>query len=219
MKKNIAIISLLLGITTAWAGSITDDFNRTDTAYSTAGATIGANWVSADSSDKFSISGNELLMDTVSAPGILYNNAQQTLSGSGAKFTLSADVAAPATAVWQGIVFNYQNESNYYTLRFKTDTASWQLLSCSTVGGKDKVVKSGNASAAFTAGTLYTLTVASAAAYDFDFTIKTVGGGATLVSGKVVDTNSFFTGGYAGLYSGSQPKTPPDARFDNFSLN
>ncbi|MEI8206931.1 MAG: PEP-CTERM sorting domain-containing protein [Kiritimatiellales bacterium] len=221
MKKSIAIITLLLGVTTAWAGLIADDFNRVNTAYSTAGSTIGANWVNPSSANKFSISNNVLYMDAVGGGNncILYNNAQQTLSGSGSSFTLSAQVAghATVTATWQGVVFNYQNASNYYTLRFKTGAAGYQLLGVSN--NATIVVKSGNSTAGnFAAGTLYAVTVASDAAYDFDYSIKSVDGLTTFVSTNSVDANSFFTGGYAGLYLGSAPNPAPDSRFDNFNL-
>ncbi|MEI8207279.1 MAG: hypothetical protein WCG03_10410, partial [Kiritimatiellales bacterium] len=117
-----------------------------------------------------------------------------------------------------GVVFNYQNASNYYTLRFKTGAAGYQLLGVSN--NALIIVKSGNSTGGnFAADTLYTVTVASDAVYDFDYSIKSVDGLTTFVPLTTsVATNSFFTGGYAGLYLGSLPSPAPDAKFDNFSL-
>lgn len=160
------------------------------------------------------ISGDYLHSHATVSPGILYNDALETVSGNGTNFTLSLDVASKTSGAWAGLVFNYQDDSNYYAARFKSDAAGFQMIK--VVGGVVGVMQYGNTSANFVEDVFYTMTITSDTAYVFDITITKAGQSAVFGSGTDrTDTESNFTGGYAGVYANS---TGYSAGHDNFSL-
>lgn len=193
-----------------------DDFSGAASSYSTDASLIGRDWENSNSSNPWKVNGSNLCLNTVSAPGVLYNTSLSTVCGSGNSFLLSADVSADINNGWSGIVFNYQNPSNYYVLRLKAGSTSYQLLGVED-NANTTVFGWSDASSTFIAGTLYTLTVASDSEYEFGFTISD--GASTLAAQSVVDSNTLFRDGYAGLYSVINNAIDPDARFDDFNLN
>ncbi|MCK5675849.1 MAG: hypothetical protein KAH99_02410 [Verrucomicrobia bacterium] len=200
MKKSILTISILCAASAVWAAIITDDFNRLDTAYSADGSSIGANWVNGAGADNWKIAGNNLFVNTDAGAGILYNNSLQTVSGNGTSFTLSADVAGHAINIWSGLVFNYQDENNYYYLRIKPGSESYQLISYVGGGNERVIVTKDDALTTFAPETQYTLTVTSDTAYSFDFAITEVGSSTVLnPTTAATDPYARFTGGYAGF--------------------
>ena len=198
---------------------VTDDFNRANTTYGTEGASVGTYWMNSDGTDDWKISESNLFLNAQTDPAILYNVESPTISGNGTNFVLSVDVAANVADGWAGIVFNYQNPSNYYMLRFKEGSTSYQLNRVVN-GGTGGPVFANDAAASFTLGSFYTLTVTSTNAYEFDFTITAAGSSVVLnPTATAVDGNNNFTGGYAGVYSPTTSgSTDPDAMFNNFSL-
>ena len=219
MKKSIWIMSLLFAVSTAWATTITDDFNRADTSSSTDTSLIGADWAqSAGSPNRWRIHSNTVYsLDSVN-PCVMYNTALQTKNGDGGSFTLSLDVAGLGLSVWSGVAFNYNNPSNFYTVRFKAGYDDYQLLG-KRANGSWNVIATGHAVTNFTVGSFYKVTVSSDTAYTYDFSIKESGSGTVMASetGRL-DDESLATGGYAGLYLGSTSVNEL-AQFDNFSLD
>ena len=190
-----------------------DDFNRADTAYSSDGSLIGPNWVNAYSGDEWKVCESNLCLNAGGVPGILYNASLATQSGFGGSFFLSADVCAEVG--WAGLVFNVQDASNYYVLRFKAGTRDYQLLGVQN-GTNATVVKWSDASSVFAAGNFYSISVSSSEACEFDFSI--CDGDSVMASAGVSDSQSLFPAGYAGFYNVVTGSYDPDSRFDLFSL-
>lgn len=198
---------------------ITDNFDRVDTSYETGGSSVSSYWMNSDSSDQWKISGSNLFLNVQSDPAILYNAGLSTVSGNGTNFILSVDVAANVTGGWAGVVFNYQDPLNYYQLRIKGGSSSYQLNRVVN-GGAGGPVFASDATTPFAVGSFYTLTVTSTNAYEFDFTITDAGSSTPLnPTASAIDVNANFAGGFAGVYSPTASgATDPDATFDNFSL-
>ncbi len=215
MKRSMAVLGMLCAASAAWATLVVDDFNRANTPVSSDTSLIGANWKqTAGSTDEWIISGNYLHSHALASPGILYNDALQTVSGSGSNFTLSLDVASKTSGAWAGVVFNYQDGNNYYMARFKSDASGFQMIK--VVNGNLGVMQYGTTAANFSEDVFYTMTIESDAPYVFDITITEAGETDVFGSGtQRTDTGSNFTGGYGGTYANSAGYS---AGFDNFSL-
>ena len=131
MMKKIIITTtvLMLGFSSARASSITDDFERADTGVTTDGSVIGPGWVNATGLDEWELETGAVYRRTNlgGAEPVLYNNALETLSGSGDSFVLSADIYLRQNG-WNGIVFNYQDPGNFYELRVKGGAANYQVI-------------------------------------------------------------------------------------------
>jgi len=218
MKRNIIVISMLCAASAAWATIVTDDFGRADTAKSTDTSLIGVHWNDASSVNTWRIGNNTVYAGSVDPMAMMYNDELQTLNGSGNSFDLSLDVAGRAANVWSGVVFNYNNSSNYYTIRIKAETDDYQILARRS-NNTWKVMKTGNASSNFVAHRFYTINVTSDTAHTYDFTITDTTS-STVVGSEtgVVDNESLYSGGYAGLALYSQHATNEYGRYDNFSL-
>jgi len=198
---------------------VSDAFTRTDTSYSTNGSNIGINWVATAS--EWKISGNTLAVNGLGGVAILYDDSLETVSGNGAYFTVSADVAVHMDGGWAGIVFHYQNPSNYYVLRIKPGSKYYQLLNCVN-GVNATVLSKSDAPQNFVAGTPYTLAVTSVDEHVFNFTITEAGSSTVLNGATTLDdtVNGVHSGGYAGLYNGlNHASTNPDSTFDNFDVS
>jgi len=210
----LCVVSATLALT------VEDGFDRADTALSNDTSLIGADWAqAAGSANRWRVGSNTVYAQTSTAPGILFNTAWPTESGNGDHFTVSLDVAGQGVSVWSGVVFNYNNPSNYYTLRFKAGYDNYQFLGKRS-DGSWKVITSGHASSVFAVGSFYTLSVSSDTAYTYGFSIVETGAG-TLVAQHpgAADPENLCTGGYAGLSLDSAHATAEHARFDNFSLS
>ena len=210
---------MLCSVSATWATLITDDFNRADTVSSTDTSLIGADWAqSAGSPNRWRIGSNTVYSLAAETPSVMYNTAQQTQNGGGGSFSLSSDVAGLASNVWLGIAFNYNNPSNFYTVRFKSGADDYQVLG-KRVDGSWNVIASEHAVSNFTVGGFYTITVSSDTAYAYDVSIREVGSGVLMASRTgLLDDEIISSGGYAGLYLDTLNPTEEYARFDNFSL-
>ncbi len=217
MKVCTTVIITVLGASVAFGDQLTDDFNRADTTYSTNGAMIGMGWNTSEpdvTGEVWRVSSNEVQCDIIGAtdPAILYNAAVPLDS----EFTCSADVKLQGA--YGGIVFNYQNATNYYVARIRGWGGLYQILR--VVNGETHTVLSETTAPedAFSGTNYYTLAVTSDNAYNF--TLEITKRGESLVLNPVTnatDAAAAFAGGYAGLYCGSNSGSP-DTRFDNFNV-
>ena len=212
MKKFISIISIALGVSSAWATIITDDFNRPDSGMSSNGNIIGADWESSRTTGQWGIVDQRVVANMIEASSVLYNTSLETVSGSGVFFEVSLDVKALGS-YWGGIAFNYQNPTNFYYFRYKGDAANYQMYR--VVDNVHQSFVNSTIAGTFAANTNYTLTVVSSNAYEFAYEIRETGG-AVVVSGTTTDANASFTGGYAGVLQTSTGSGRHS--FDNFSL-
>ena len=217
MKLCTTIIIAVLGVSVAFGDQLTDDFNRADTAYSTNGALIGLGWNTSEpgvAGEQWRVGSNELQCDITGAtdPAILYNSAVPLDS----EFTCSADVKLQGA--YGGIVFHYQNASNYYAARIRGWGGLYQILRI--VDGGTHVILSETTAPenAFSGTNYYTFAVTSDNAANFTLEITKRGESEVLNPvTNATDLATAFAGGYAGLYCGSNSGSP-DTRFDNFSV-
>ena len=219
-KKSIgvlsALFSLLFSVSSAWAElvvtatSVFDDFDRTANYGST--PTLGTNLWSSGTGEWGIVDGKAAV---TTANAVAYNTALSTMSGSGYEFTLSAEIHLPVTNKYAGIVFNYQNASNYYTFRYKSGSGTYQVRRL--VNGVDASVGNFTSSHIFGTNTAYILTVTSSEAYNFKVSIAAADNPMVLLVDNVMiqDANNSFTGGYAGL---NQTSSATQGGFDNFRL-
>jgi hypothetical protein len=222
MKPGFLIIALLVATGLASAAELADDFNRSNMVQTAYTVNVGGTgWTQANNGvnptgDDWFINSNVSRLRDRQANAVMYNTALSTVSGGGASFTLSADVSGRLANAWVGIVFNYQDEANYYVLRIKAGASDYQLLQRTGSGFTTPV--SATITGSFAVSSYYTLTITSGSAGVFDFTIKQQGGSAVLnaVTGYD-DSASALTGGYAGLY-GSYTGDH-SGQFDNFNLS
>ena len=117
-----------------------------------------------------------------------------------------------------GIVFHYQNASNYYVARIRGWGGLYQILR--VVDGGTHVILSETTAPedAFSGLDYYTFTVTSDNAANFTLEITKQGESDILNPiTAATDAGLAFTGGYAGMYCGSNTASP-DTRFDNFNL-
>ena len=212
------IISILLCTISARADSfehITDDFNR-KAGYSSK-ATLGTDvWANGCSAGQWGIVDGKASANPSKGETLVYNKSLRTSSGNGCEFTLSAEVQQLVSNRYAGVVFNYQDASNYYTFRYKSGSGVYQVRRM--VSGVDASVGNLKASGVvFGTDTAYILTIKSSEAYNFNVSIAEAGNPTVLLVDNVsiTDTNSSFTGGYAGF---NQVSPYNSSRFDNFSL-
>ncbi|NOU36316.1 MAG: hypothetical protein HOO88_06065 [Kiritimatiellaceae bacterium] len=233
---TMILISTMLCCATQ-ALTVTDDFNRANTAFATNNAqiavSIGSNWKTARTDDasgtntQYRIFNNEVDMGTV-APNLLtkamlLNTTAATLNaGTGTNFTLSADInqySANATS-YGGLVLNYQDggadNGSYYLFRIGGNgTAQFLVYSNFTQQAGSVLNKVGAFS--YVSNHVYTYTVASVSPYVYNCSVvdKTT-------STTVYTTNNLTVGGtfkklqdgIGGMYGTSGLTT-----FDNFSLD
>ena len=212
MKKSMLTIGMLCAASAAWAATITDDFNRPDQDYTNDCSLIGVGWDQDVDANLWQLNGGKVYANPAVRPAVMYNTGLETVSGGGTNFTFSMEETPRLDTLWSGIVFNYQNPSNFYILRFKTTADDYQLLS--SVDGSLGILNAGHASTNFIKNIAYVLTVTSDTAYDFDFSIAQ--GSTVLAAGNGVDVAGNFVGGYAGTYVDKTGGAP--AKYDNFSL-
>ena len=220
MKKGIWIGGFLFAALATQAATVADDFNRADTVSSSDTTLIGPNWAQSGSlNSRWRIGSNTVYSTTSADPGLMYNTAQETIGGGSGSFVVSVDVAAATSNVWSGVAFNYQDDNNYYCVRFKAGTDSYQILA--RVDGSWVVLDSGLASSPFAFGleAFYRLKVTSDYAYGFTVEIEDLSSSNTVAFNEAFDAGENFSNGYAGLLLTSTSTNGTEfARFDNFSL-
>ena len=217
MKMCTIIAMAALGVSSVFGDQLIDDFNRADTAYSTNGALIGAEWSTSDSGgtgEQWRVHSNQLECDITDAStqSFLYNTAVVLDTN----FTYSADVKL--LSAYGGIVFHYQDADNYYAARIRGYGGVYQILRVVDGGTHTVINEITAAEDKFVGNQYYTITVTSDNAYNFTLEITKTGESKVLNSvTNATDLGVAFTGGYAGLYSASY-NAVPDTKFDNFNL-
>jgi hypothetical protein len=131
------------------------------------------------------------------------------------KIDVSAAISSGNRNAWGGLAFNIQDADNFYILRIKFDTASYQLLRL--IDGKPTVVDTATAPKKFNVDGTYKLRVRFAPQKKFyAVTISDAATGAELLDRTKTETAPAFTPGSAGLYCGSQASLPDLFTFDDF---
>lgn len=226
MKKNI--LTLLAGLLVAGplVGQITftDDFNRAGTGSQTSASDPNAigpyTIVSGSWEIPASGGGANTLQTGNSGNGIMYYNGLQTSNAAG--FSISVDAATfnsyGANLNLVGLVFNFQDNQNYYQVRYRTtsaasSTAFFQLIRVFD-GTATTLETLSTANSNIPLSTYHTLSVEtdSVLANTFNYSISSVGG-SVILSGSVTDSS--ITSGYAGFYYADNSGVK---RFDNFTV-
>jgi hypothetical protein len=222
---TISSLFILFGCA-AQAVTVTDDFNRADTAFASnnteVAASIGSNWMPIrETNTQYRIFNNAVDIGAVEAgvqkASLICTGAETLNAGAGTNFTLSATMQQDTTASsgFIGLIFNYQDDTNYYLFRLSGNGAV-QMIAYSN--GVSATVL--NKAAAFTPvqNRPYTFTVSSADPYIFDFSIFD-----TVASSTVYSTNSLtlgasvvkFQDGLGGMHATSGAATLDDFRLEN----
>jgi hypothetical protein len=196
-----------------------DFFNRANTAAQTPGSSpnqIGANWTIANGTWKVDSYQLKQAAGTSGEQTIHLNTHKTLNSGGGTNFTLQATVQldTPFTenSSFAGLVFNFQNASNYYAFRY-CGNGTVQLIS--EVNG---AVSAPLSVAGFipVQNRPYTLTVFSVSPHQFSVGIyDTVAATTVYTNASVVDAGNSFQDGFGGLYANVNTSV---MAYDNFSL-
>lgn len=214
MKKCITAMITLFGMISVF-GDFTDDFNRTDTSFSSDGSVIGASWVGSRMDGLWRIQNNQLEADTDTANTALYYTGEEMSCGGGTSFVVRVEVTPLVSNAWAGIVFHYQNNEQFYWLRIKSGTTT-ALMDIYDNGTATRL-KNITSTETFLPNTAYTLTVRAVCPYNFVYEIKESATDEVLASGWVEDPADTYAGGYAGILQG----TTASGRhvFDDFELD
>lgn len=224
MKKKILVLGLLFGLFTlnVNAAFFLDDFNRGDTSLSTNSAYVGGAWIHSGTNMRSAVKSNELALDipaTQSTNFLMYNLSIQTLSVGDESFQMTSDLRIPNNSIYGGIAFNIQDANNFYAVRIKTGTAQYQVIR--VINGSVFSLVSETGANTFSANTLYTLSVASVAPYNYSFKIAQTGSTNALNTvTSFSDSGSAFTNGFGGLYFWTGLASAAiDAYYDNFRID
>ncbi len=191
--------------------TFTDNFNRANVPYSSAGTGIGTGYVAAATNGgsgavQFGIMNNTLAYN---GDGTSTALLQQNLT-LGANYSITdaftANIQYPTVS--GRLIFGYQDANNYYEFQLADDASSTNpgfaaLFRVS--GGNATVVAQGNTSTAVVQGSSFTLSVGAAPGFatgSQSFALSVYAGMGT--SGKSIFSqtytdNAAFLGGYAGL--------------------
>jgi arylsulfatase A-like enzyme len=197
--------------------TLEDDFHRADTQFSTEGRVVGLSWRnSVPFVAKWGIRDGKVGVSTVGNNSVLYNTELETVSGNGTRFAVRAEVSPQQENVWSGVVFNFQDPGNFYVLRFKSGSSSYQLF---RVVNRDFFrILNGETEGSFGAGRTYTVEVMSKDPHQFSFKIFEEGEGSVLAEGRAEDPLCSFSRGYAGFYQGNEGYGAPKTFFDSFRI-
>ncbi len=205
MKSVIAILTISLAYGTAHAATYLDDFNRAD-------GSLGANWTTTGGD--FSIT-NGVVDNYTTGNVVAYWNKAQTLNGGTNGFAISATVTlnANANTAWTGLAFNYQNPTNFFSLRF-SGFGEVQMLRVVN-GSLSTFYNAPGVEFAHVPNRPYLLEVSSVEPYVFRASIKdTVTDTVVWSSASIADTGSNFEDGYGGFFASSLGR----ATYDDFAL-
>lgn len=215
-RKKI-VLNILIGMGLAaltQASTITDDFNRADTTLSSdLSASMGSSWTAGTTITEGGITSNMAVVQVTEAGSAMaVNTSLASLNeATGDSFTVSGDVKVDGAGggQWAGLVVNYQDQDNFYTLRY-SGAGSVQFFRVFTGGANAWT----GGSFTHTAGRSYRVTVASDTAYTFDFSITDLTDDTVVFSAADMDVGiGKHTDGFSGLYSNTSVAT-----FDNYQL-
>ncbi|MDF7824523.1 hypothetical protein P4B35_10905 [Pontiellaceae bacterium B12227] len=196
---------------------VADSFGRADTVYSPDSSLLGSDWNTTElalTNELWRIQSGSLECDVVgpSEPVVLYNTAVAMNTNC----SYSADVMLRGGFV--GVVFHYQNATNYYLARIRSGSSgSFQVVRYIN-GAISGTYINDNTTEAIAGNQYYTISITSDNAGSFTVELTLKGQSAVLnPTTTFSDNQATFTGGYAGLYFVKNTASP-DARFDNFNV-
>ncbi|MDF7824518.1 sulfatase [Pontiellaceae bacterium B12227] len=214
MSVYRALAVMMMGASVVLGASLTDDFARANTDYSSNGAVMGAGWRNSApdvAGATWRINASELQCD--SAPNrtaVLYN--EEIMLDT--KFFFSADVLLKGA--YGGVVFNYQNPTNYYAARIRSYGNLYQIIKC--VDGKISAVLSDQTTTQdLHADQYYTLRISADLHGAISLEI-TEAGSRTVLNTVTEAVDSTFAGGYAGFYCLQAGGRTPAGRYDHFNV-
>ena len=190
--------------------SVQDDFNRSN------GSDIGEQWVRSGDALQWRISNSVLIAgQSTASQQVLYHN--QVASNPGETIDLRVSVYSPTANLWGGLAFNYQDADNFYIVRIKFGTNALQIL-CHQ-NGAIRVVSSVTASQPFLVNRPYVLRLQAKSGQGvYRATVYDADSGSVLFEHTAKEAAAAFTGGHAGLYSGSIYASDVLFGFDNFGF-
>lgn len=149
MKTTVLALSIMAFLSSAHAAVVVDDFNRSDTTFSTDLSTsIGPNWINGAVAYDARILDNKVDVGSGmsgGSPMLLINTSVKT--GNPGGFRLSGIVEQDNNALAPGgLVWNYQDQDNHYFGRYNPD-ASIQIAR--RVNGTTSYFKSENVAGYF----------------------------------------------------------------------
>ncbi len=206
MKKIPILLTILSFISvTVHAATVSDDFNRADTANQDSLSdpnAIGTQYTIDQGS--WRIKDDQLLCTD---NGVMYENSLQTTNTGGSSFILTADVSAPGNTSADrtgGLVFNYQDSGNYNTVRIGVDTdagSDASRIQFVTRLGDTNYFSEVYYFDGLVEGSLYTLQIESSlsATNEFTYTLFEQGTTTEIYSNLVTVTGSTLTDGYSGF--------------------
>ncbi|MCX6896072.1 MAG: cadherin-like domain-containing protein [Verrucomicrobia bacterium] len=193
--------------------SFSDDFNR---------AALGTNYTLVGGA-AYGISNSTVLTNGGGGQNVTVLNAgklPKAADYANAKyFTASMDFFVPASGqaalITGGLAVNVQDSANFWTLRFRGNSASDGRIQLNgRVAGVDTYMgQSGNM--ILSNSTWHTLKVTSTAAGKYQYSVSQQGSSSNIVSGTLTPT-TVFTGGTIGFYSDNA--VTGTYQYDNFSV-
>jgi hypothetical protein len=229
MVRAFCILSVFFsGV--AHALTIAEDFDRPDTPpglfasnVTQVATTIGASWKSVTQANgiyttQYKITNNALgfgVMATNAQKALLVNTAALTANSGASSFSLSATLKDTVSgSATMGIVFNYQDDGNYYVFRISPN-AGVHVLCYSNFMQQSTPISTPSGSVTYVKGNAYIFTVHSDDPYTFNLSIVDAANGVSIY------TNSLTLGysvvkhqdGLGGIFS-----TANTATADNFCL-
>ncbi len=192
MKLPLLCALTLIAHSASAALVFTDDFNRANTPAQN--GDLGSDY---DITGSIFLNSNHAITQTSAASYALYNGFDISQS-----ISLSLDIYSQSNSRYAGLIFNYDDASNYYLLRASfndTSSTAWQFIKL--VNGSQTVVTSGTiALGNMPLNTWRTLKVESTGiAGQYSFSLTNVGGTTTYASSLLSDS-SLAISGQAGLY-------------------
>ena len=215
----LLLIAGLINSGIVWADSFTDDFARVDTGVTTDGSVIGDGYFIPDTGNpSFEISDGQLAVGALGAYEdslLIYTNLLTVNSGNGL-FRIKTDITyGGLSPTLSGLVFNYQDEQNYYMVQFRAYSSDQSYLQFrQRKNGSESAIQTVYLSE-LTNNVAYTLSVSSATVGEFDVSLT---GGATDATYRWTDTQGALSNGYAGVYADRANGQAGGIRFDDLLI-
>ena len=232
MKKYmLVIIGMAICASSAMAIIITDNFNRSDSNWSSDGSTVGSGWTGTQvgsENHNWKISDNAVVANVNPQDVALYNTDLALNNVGGYSFTTSLDVTVDVDEqIWSGIAFHAQDSKNFYYARIRAGSAvgsnNVQIGGLGSGSGlwenESTALPDGNGQN-FVTGETYTFSVSSDTANVFDVSVVRKSDEAVMYSESgITDAGLTLTGGYAGIYHGTAVLGGSiKSHYDNFSV-
>ena len=194
-----------------------DDFNRPNVGYTHTASKLGWYW-QASGAGTWSLASHEIVVNTSDASR---QEAGQTLyhtrvSLKPGDWSASVAVGNRTSGHSAGMVFMVGAGGNdHYQVRLRFGTQQVQVLQSGSAGSQTIFSDDAASSETFDTAKLYTLSVGSQVATQFNWNVKNPLG-AIVASGTFTDSD--YTSGYAGIITEFGDATADICRFDNFHV-